>query len=110
MREGLAAFQCTLLSNIREVINTSSSSAKDPQGDGGMAKEKSATAYTRGSFLDDSKLAPNPVLCREGRGVRHFGCLYYDFCLDKAAKAMWTGFTCAQCAFYENREVESGSP
>ena len=43
---------------------------------------------------------PNPVPCREGRGVRHFDCPHYDDCLDKAAKGLWAGFTCAQCVFY----------
>jgi hypothetical protein len=51
-------------------------------------------------------LVPNPVLCREGRGIRHFACVHYDACLDKAAKGMWTGFTCAECGFYNSRERE----
>lgn len=46
---------------------------------------------------------PNPVACREGRGVRRFDCPHYDACLDKAAKGLWTGFTCAHCLFYLDR-------
>ncbi len=49
---------------------------------------------------------PNPVACREGRGVRHFDCPYYDACLDKAAKGLWAGFTCAHCLFYLNRATD----
>ncbi|SMC20278.1 hypothetical protein SAMN02746041_00861 [Desulfacinum hydrothermale DSM 13146] len=44
---------------------------------------------------------PNPVKCKEGKGLRNFDCLFYDDCLDKAAKAMWSGFTCGKCAYYE---------
>ncbi|MGC8720072.1 MAG: hypothetical protein ACP5TY_08700 [Thermodesulforhabdaceae bacterium] len=51
------------------------------------------------------KPAPNPVRCKEGKGVRNFDCPYYDDCLDKAARAMWPGFTCAEC---ENYEEQSG--
>ncbi len=46
---------------------------------------------------------PHPVACREGRGVRYFDCPHYDDCLDKAAKALWTGFTCAYCLFYQQQ-------
>ncbi|MEJ5348416.1 MAG: hypothetical protein WHS46_06975 [Desulfosoma sp.] len=46
---------------------------------------------------------PHPVVCREGRGVRYFDCPHYDVCLDKAAKALWTGFTCAYCFFYQHQ-------
>ena len=58
------------------------------------------------SDKEDKKLTPNPVMCREGRGVRLFSCEYYDFCLDKAAKGMWSGFTCAQCPFYQQSTQE----
>jgi hypothetical protein len=44
---------------------------------------------------------PNPVKCKEGKGLRNFDCLFYDDCLDKAAKGMWSGFTCEKCAYYE---------
>ncbi len=71
-----------------------------------MGKEKSSYAHVPDTITDEIKLAPKPVLCREGRGVRHFSCLYYDYCLDKAAKAMWTGFTCAECIFYEKRDSD----
>ncbi|ROR01704.1 hypothetical protein [Desulfosoma caldarium] len=48
------------------------------------------------------KAVPHPVACREGRGVRFFDCTHYDDCLDQAAKALWTGFTCSRCPFYQN--------
>ncbi|RMG56029.1 MAG: hypothetical protein D6722_27085 [Bacteroidetes bacterium] len=44
---------------------------------------------------------PNPVKCKEGRGVRNFDCVHYDDCLEKAAKGMWSGFTCKDCIHYE---------
>ncbi len=47
------------------------------------------------------KMMPTPVKCKEGKGVRNFKCLFYDECLEKAAKAMWSGFTCGECAFYQ---------
>ncbi len=43
---------------------------------------------------------PVPTRCKEGKGVRNFDCIYYEACLDKAAKGMWSGFTCAKCAYY----------
>ncbi len=44
---------------------------------------------------------PNPVKCKEGKGLRNFDCTYYDECLDKAAKGMWSGFTCEKCAYFQ---------
>jgi hypothetical protein len=49
------------------------------------------------------KPAPNPVRCKEGKGVRNFDCPYYDDCLDKAARAMWPGFTCGECENYDEQ-------
>lgn len=46
------------------------------------------------------KPAPYPIKCKEGKGVRNFDCKYYDDCLDKAAREMWPGFTCAECEDY----------
>ena len=46
----------------------------------------------------------NPVLCKEGRGLRNFACQHYDACLDKAAKGMWSGFTCKQCDLYQQKD------
>ena len=47
---------------------------------------------------------PNPVKCKEGRGVRNFDCIQYDECLVKAAKSMWSGFTCAKCLNYDGSD------
>ncbi|WP_448382838.1 hypothetical protein [Desulfosoma sp.] len=44
---------------------------------------------------------PNPVKCKEGKGLRNFDCQHYDECLDKAAKGMWSGFTCEKCAYFQ---------
>ena len=49
------------------------------------------------------KPAPNPVRCKEGKGVRNFDCPHYDDCLDKAARAMRSGFTCGECENYEEQ-------
>jgi hypothetical protein len=46
----------------------------------------------------------NPMLCKEGRGLRNFACQHYDACLDKAAKGMWSGFTCRQCEYYQHKD------
>ncbi len=46
---------------------------------------------------------PNPVKCKEGKGLRNFNCVFYDDCLDKAAKAMWPGFTCENCFYYQDQ-------
>lgn len=52
---------------------------------------------------------PNPSMCKEGKGVRNFACGYYDACLDKAAKGMWSGFTCRDCAHNYQKEEEASS-
>lgn len=70
-----------------------------------MAKETALRAQI--STSPAGEFCPDPVLCREGRGLRHFSCMYYDICLNKAAKGMWTGFTCAECFFFEKREPEA---
>jgi hypothetical protein len=49
----------------------------------------------------------NPVMCKEGKGVRNFACSYYDACLDKAAKGMWSGFSCRDCSCYSHKEDEA---
>jgi hypothetical protein len=54
----------------------------------------------------DGKQQPNPVMCKEGKGVRHFACQYYDHCLDKAAKGMWSGFTCRECCLHFQKDEE----
>lgn len=70
-----------------------------------MAKEK--TSKTPAPAPDkEVKCVPNPLMCKEGKGVRNFACLSYDNCLDKAAKAMWSGFTCRDCGQYTQKEEE----
>ncbi len=54
----------------------------------------------------DERSLLGPVMCKEGKGVRNFACLNYDVCLDKAAKAMWGGFTCRDCAIYIPRDED----
>ncbi|SMC26105.1 hypothetical protein SAMN02746041_02534 [Desulfacinum hydrothermale DSM 13146] len=71
-----------------------------------MMMAKAQPTRQRDSVRHGAQPIPNPVLCREGRGIRHFACAHYDACLDKAAKAMWTGFTCVECAFYNSRDRE----
>jgi hypothetical protein len=46
-------------------------------------------------------------MCKEGKGVRKFACPHYDDCLDKAAKGMWSGFTCRECVSYVQKEEEN---
>ena len=53
--------------------------------------------------------APNPAMCKEGKGVRNFACQHYDVCLDKAAKGMWAGFTCKDCDLHFKKEEEETS-
>lgn len=71
-----------------------------------MAKEKSvrgqAVPFERGD-----KDSPYPMMCKEGKGVRNFACPNYDNCLDRAAKGMWSGFTCKECSSYVQKEEES---
>jgi hypothetical protein len=45
-------------------------------------------------------------MCKEGKGVRNFACSYYDGCLDKAAKGMWSGFTCRECNYNYQKDEE----
>ncbi len=71
-----------------------------------MTTAKSQPTAAEKSSNQAPEPVPNPVLCREGRGVRHFACIHYDACLDKAAKGMWTGFTCIECAFYPARKQD----
>ena len=52
---------------------------------------------------------PEPVMCKEGKGVRNFACQHYDDCLEKAAKGMWSGFTCRDCDHYYCKEEETSS-
>ncbi len=70
-----------------------------------MAKEKTG----RGQSAQPEKNGKNascPAMCKEGKGVRNFACQNYDTCLDKAAKAMWGGFTCRECPQYSQKEEE----
>lgn len=57
----------------------------------------------------DAKNPPNPLMCKEGKGVRHFSCQFYDLCLDKAAKGMWSGFTCRECSWHLQKEDDKPS-
>jgi len=54
----------------------------------------------------DCKSVVGPVMCKEGKGMRNFACQYYDVCLEKAAKSMWSGFTCKECGNYQEKEEE----
>jgi hypothetical protein len=49
---------------------------------------------------------PNPTMCKEGKGVRNFACQNYDACLEKAAKGMWSGFTCRECPHHSQKDEE----
>lgn len=55
----------------------------------------------------NGKNQPVPMQCKEGKGVRNFACQSYDVCLDKAAKGMWSGFTCKECPCYVGKEEET---
>jgi len=69
-----------------------------------MPKEK----VSRGQQVQAGKTenTANPVMCKEGKGVRNFACVQYDICLDKAAKGMWSGFSCRECPNYHQKEDE----
>ena len=69
-----------------------------------MAREKAHSGHV--SFQYGGKNTPNPMMCKEGRGERNLGCLNYDICLEKAAKGMWSGFTCKECSHYYQKEEE----
>ncbi|MDY0042225.1 MAG: hypothetical protein RBS57_18090 [Desulforhabdus sp.] len=47
------------------------------------------------------------MMCKEGRGDRNFACQHYDVCLEKAAKGMWSGFTCKECGYFFQKEEEA---
>ena len=71
-----------------------------------MAKEKG----TRGQPVQPERVdkdAPYPCMCKEGKGVRNFACPNYDNCLDRAAKGMWSGFTCRECCSYVQKEEDN---
>ncbi len=70
-----------------------------------MAKERAGRLQTA-SADRAGRNVPNPAMCKEGKGVRNFACGYYDSCLDKAAKGMWSGFTCRECPFNYQKEEE----
>jgi hypothetical protein len=75
---------------------------------GSMPKER----VSRGQPIQshkDSRDEFNPVMCKEGKGVRNFACIHYDACLDKAAKGMWSGFSCRECCNYHQKEDETTS-
>jgi hypothetical protein len=46
-------------------------------------------------------MAPAPQQCLEGESWRNFACPHYSRCLDRAASAWWTGFTCTGCSLRE---------
>ncbi|GKT08312.1 hypothetical protein DSTSK_16170 [Desulforhabdus sp. TSK] len=71
-----------------------------------MAKEKGYRGQS-GQADKNSRFSLGPVMCKEGKGVRNFACQNYDICLDKAAKAMWSGFTCRECCCYCLKEEDS---
>ena len=71
-----------------------------------MAKEKGS----RGQLVQPERVdkdTPYPMMCKEGKGVRNFACPNYDNCLDKAAKGMWSGFTCRECCSYVQKEEDN---
>jgi hypothetical protein len=72
----------------------------------GMPKER--THHAHSSLSDKTvKSRENPVMCKEGKGVRNFACEHYDACLEKAAKGMWSGFTCRECPLSTQKEQET---
>lgn len=71
-----------------------------------MARERASRSNAAQSERC-GKNSPNPTMCKEGKGVRNFACSYYDACLDKAAKGMWSGFTCKECQHNQQKEEES---
>jgi hypothetical protein len=73
-----------------------------------MPKEKAYRGQTA-QIERDGRAMTNPVMCKEGRGIRNFACQFYDSCLDKAAKGMWSGFTCRECPCHFQREEEKSS-
>jgi hypothetical protein len=73
-----------------------------------MPKEKACRGQMIQSGRDNRNMS-NPTMCKEGRGVRNFACQFYDSCLDKAAKGMWSGFTCKECPCHFPREEDKSS-
>jgi hypothetical protein len=70
-----------------------------------MPKERGSRALVLPEKNSKSSLCP--AMCKEGKGVRNFACQYYDSCLDRAAKAMWSGFTCKDCDCYSHKEDDA---
>ncbi|MEM5788586.1 MAG: hypothetical protein AAGU11_14845 [Syntrophobacteraceae bacterium] len=71
-----------------------------------MAKEKCG----RGQLVQPDRMdreGPCPTMCKEGKGVRNFACPLYDQCLDRAAKGMWSGFTCKECSSYVQKDEDN---
>lgn len=71
-----------------------------------MAREKAHCTHSALLQFGD-KNTPNPMMCKEGRGERNFACLHYDICLEKAAKGMWSGFTCKECSHFYQKDEEA---
>ena len=69
-----------------------------------MPKEMTSRMGQLVVMQENSRKYQNPVICKEGRGLRNFACLFYDACLDRAAKGMWSGFTCRQCDLYQHKD------
>jgi hypothetical protein len=71
-----------------------------------MPKERAVRVQQVVQVDKDGKCIPAPMMCKEGKGVRNFSCPNYDNCLDKAAKGMWSGFTCKECGLNGQKEEE----
>jgi hypothetical protein len=54
----------------------------------------------QGKTIRDELLMEKVKPCR-GEGARHEECLYYDDCLDKAAKKDWKTYNCESCGLYK---------
>jgi hypothetical protein len=70
-----------------------------------MPKER--ISRTQVSTEKNGKSSQCPMMCKEGKGVRNFACPSYDACLDRAAKAMWGGFTCKDCDCYCQKDDDA---
>lgn len=71
-----------------------------------MAREKAHVTQSVPLQVGE-KDKQNPMMCKEGRGERNFACLHYDVCLEKAAKGMWSGFTCRECNYFYQKDEEA---
>lgn len=71
-----------------------------------MAKERAVRVQHVQHLDKNGKCSPAPAMCKEGKGVRNFSCQHYDNCLDKAAKGMWSGFTCKDCGLHSHKDEE----